>query len=51
MGRDLQGQCSNPGVATLPTSPTAQQFFYQRAKCNGAARYGKYTSEMEAGVA
>jgi fructose-bisphosphate aldolase class I len=30
---------------------TAQQCFYLRAKCNGAARYGKYTSEMEVGVA
>jgi fructose-bisphosphate aldolase class I len=29
----------------------AQQCFYQRAKCNSAARYGKYTQDMEGAVA
>ena len=27
--------------------PAAQKFFQQRARCNGAARYGKYDEHME----
>lgn len=27
--------------------PAAQKIFYHRAKCNGAARFGKYSSRME----
>ena len=34
-----KGQASNV--------PAAQKIFYHRAKCNGAARYGKYNKEME----
>ena len=26
----------------------AQKVLYHRAKCNGAARFGKYSKEMEA---
>jgi fructose-bisphosphate aldolase class I len=29
----------------------AQSAFYHRAKCNGAARTGSYTKEMEVAVA
>jgi fructose-bisphosphate aldolase class I len=50
-GRALQGPVLESWRGNAANVPTAQQFFYQRAKCNGAARYGKYTSEMEAGVA
>lgn len=31
--------------------PAAQRIFYHRAKCNGAARYGKYSKQMEAKAA
>jgi Fructose-1,6-bisphosphate aldolase len=34
-----KGQAANVGAA--------QKIFYHRAKCNGAARYGKYNKEME----
>jgi len=34
-----KGQASNVAAA--------QKIFYHRAKCNGAARYGKYNKEME----
>jgi fructose-bisphosphate aldolase, class I len=34
-----KGQAGNVG--------TAQKIFYHRAKCNSAARYGKYNKEME----
>jgi len=50
-GRALQGPVLESWRGNATNVPTAQQFFYQRAKCNGAARYGKYTSEMEVGVA
>jgi len=50
-GRALQGPVLESWRGNAANAATAQQCFYQRAKCNGAARYGKYTSEMEAGVA
>jgi fructose-bisphosphate aldolase class I len=50
-GRALQGPVLESWRGNPANVATAQQCFYQRAKCNGAARYGKYTSEMEAGVA
>src|SRR5215471_14575006 len=50
-GRALQGPVLESWRGNADNVATAQQCFYQRAKCNGAARYGKYTSEMEVGVA
>ena len=50
-GRALQGPVLESWRGNAANVATAQQCFYQRAKCNGAARYGKYTSEMEVGVA
>ena len=47
-GRALQGPVLESWRGNAANVPTAQQFFYQRAKCNGAARYGKYTPELEA---
>jgi len=35
-------------VAELRKLPEAQEAFYQRARLNGAARYGQYSIEMEA---
>ena len=50
-GRALQGPVLESWRGDAANVATAQQCFYQRAKCNGAARYGKYTSDMEVGVA
>jgi fructose-bisphosphate aldolase, class I len=50
-GRALQGPVLESWRGNAANVATAQQCFYQRAKCNGAARYGKYTSDMEVGVA
>jgi fructose-bisphosphate aldolase class I len=47
-GRALQGPVLESWRGNAANVSTAQQFFYQRAKCNGAARYGKYTPELEA---
>lgn len=47
-GRALQGPVLESWLGNPANVPTAQQFFLQRAKCNGAARYGKYSSDMEA---
>jgi fructose-bisphosphate aldolase class I len=49
-GRALQGPVLESWRGNAANVPTAQQFFYQRAKCNGAARYGKYSPELEARV-
>jgi fructose-bisphosphate aldolase class I len=46
-GRALQGPVLEAWRGDAANTPTAQKFFYQRAKYNGAARYGKYTKEME----
>lgn len=50
-GRALQGPVLEAWRGDAANAPTAQQFFYQRAKCNSAARYGKYTRDMEGAVA
>ncbi len=46
-GRALQGPVLEAWRGEAANTPAAQQFFYQRAKYNGAARYGKYTADME----
>ena len=50
-GRALQGPVLESWRGNAANVPTAQQFFLQRAKFNGAARYGKYTREMEESLA
>jgi fructose-bisphosphate aldolase class I len=50
-GRALQGPVLESWRGDAANAAVAQQCFYQRAKCNGAARYGKYTSDMEVAVA
>jgi fructose-bisphosphate aldolase class I len=50
-GRALQGPVLEAWRGNPANALAAQKFFYQRAKCNGAARYGKYTKEMEGAVA
>jgi fructose-bisphosphate aldolase class I len=39
--RPWQGKAANAAAA--------QEAFFHRAKLNGAARYGKYSNEMESG--
>jgi fructose-bisphosphate aldolase class I len=50
-GRALQ----DPVLKTWKGDPgnvaAAQRAFYHRARCNSAARFGKYTKEMEATAA
>jgi fructose-bisphosphate aldolase, class I len=46
-GRALQGPVLEAWRGDAVNTPAAQKFFYQRAKYNGAARYGKYTKDME----
>ena len=46
-GRALQGPVLEAWRGNAANTAAAQKFFHQRAKCNGAARYGKYTAEME----
>jgi fructose-bisphosphate aldolase class I len=50
-GRALQGPVLESWLGNAANVSTAQKFFYQRARYNGAARYGKYTREMEESVA
>ena len=50
-GRALQGPVLESWRGNAANAPTAQQCFFQRAKYNSAARYGKYTREMEGSVA
>ncbi|MGE3535938.1 MAG: class I fructose-bisphosphate aldolase [Candidatus Tectimicrobiota bacterium] len=50
-GRALQGPVLESWQGKATNASVAQHHFYQRAKLNGAARYGKYTREMEVGVA
>jgi len=50
-GRALQGPVLESWRGNAANAPTAQKFFLQRAKYNSAARYGKYTREMEESVA
>ena len=50
-GRALQGPVLEAWQGEAANTPAAQKFFYQRAKYNGAARYGKYTKDMETALA
>ena len=50
-GRALQGPVLESWRGNAANVLKAQQFFYQRAKYNSAARYGKYTRDMEESVA
>jgi fructose-bisphosphate aldolase class I len=47
-GRALQQPVLQAWKGNAANIPAAQKAFYHRAKLNGAARYGKYTREMEA---
>jgi fructose-bisphosphate aldolase class I len=47
-GRALQQPVLAAWKGQAANIPAAQKAFYQRAKLNGAARYGKYTKDMEA---
>jgi fructose-bisphosphate aldolase class I len=47
-GRALQGPSLRAWKGEASNVAMAQKLFYHRAKCNGAARYGKYSEEMEA---
>jgi len=49
--RALQDPALKAWKGEAANVPAAQKIFYHRAKCNGAARYGKYTKQMEAMVA
>ena len=46
-GRALQGPVLEAWQGQAANVLTAQKFFQQRARCNGAARYGKYADHME----
>ena len=46
-GRALQAPALKAWRGDAANAEAAQQAFYQRAKLNGAARYGDYTPEME----
>jgi len=46
--RALQDPALKAWKGEAANVPAAQKIFYHRAKCNGAARYGKYTKQMEA---
>ncbi len=46
-GRALQAPALDAWAGKSSNVSTAQQAYYHRAKLNGAARYGKYTSSME----
>ena len=45
--RALQGPALEAWRGEARNVPAAQRAFYQRARCNGAAREGRYTPEME----
>lgn len=47
-GRALQASVLQAWMGKSENVGAAQQAFLHRAKCNGAARYGKYSSAMEA---
>jgi fructose-bisphosphate aldolase, class I len=47
-GRALQDAPLKAWKGNPANVPLAQKRFCHRAKCNGAARYGKYTKQMEA---
>jgi len=46
-GRALQETVLNAWKGEDAQGAEAQKCFYHRARCNGMARYGKYTKEME----
>ncbi len=46
-GRALQGPTLEAWEGNAANISKAQKIFYHRAKCNSAARYGKYTQQME----
>jgi fructose-bisphosphate aldolase class I len=48
-GRALQDPVLSAWQGQAVHVPAAQAALYHRAKCNSAARYGEYVSEMEAG--
>lgn len=50
-GRALQGPALETWQGKSANRQAAQKVFYHRAKCNGAARYGKYSSSMEVSAA
>lgn len=47
-GRALQDACIRAWSGDAAKLGMGQQAFYHRAKCNGFARYGKYTEKLEA---
>lgn len=47
-GRALQAPALKAWKGEASNVPAGQQAFYHRAKLNGAARFGKYSAEMEA---
>ena len=46
-GRALQGPVLEAWQGQASNVPAAQKFFHQRARCNSAARFGKYDQDME----
>jgi fructose-bisphosphate aldolase class I len=46
-GRALQDAPLKMWAGRSERIPLAQQAFYHRARCNGAARYGRYSPDME----
>jgi fructose-bisphosphate aldolase class I len=46
-GRALQEAPLKTWRGEAANAPLAQKAFYHRARCNGAARYGRYSREME----
>lgn len=46
-GRALQQPALKAWNGEAANVPVAQRVFYHRARCNGAARYGQYSKEME----
>ncbi|MBI5419045.1 MAG: fructose-bisphosphate aldolase class I [Deltaproteobacteria bacterium] len=50
-GRALQDPVLKAWKGEFANLPAAQSVFHHRAKCNGAARYGRYTREMEKSAA
>ncbi len=50
-GRALQDLTLKAWRGEKANVPAAQKIFYHRAKCIGAARYGKYSKQLEAAAA
>ena len=46
-GRALQDTPLRTWAGSADNVPAAQKAFHHRAQCNGAARYGRYSSDME----